>query len=337
MIGSIVDQNTFEELLAKTLPRLTAHLKSVDVQIGMITQGWFICLFIGYLPLEISLQILDWFFFLQGRMLYAVGLAVFKTYESELMGMQEGDEIVVMLRDLHFCPDLLKTAIKYLESLDTGSIQELQNKGKFRVIKAMEKQTKHSALQMVAGRAKFEMPELHQVFTVFEDVASPDTFTVGEAEFGAILLALIPWIEWRQDLVPAMFKRACDFETEVPEADFERTVILLSEASKGSLKEKLCFYFQLHDLNDTGSLDKGDYYRTLDAVVRSYYNEGVYEADLFALVNWTFSEGDKENDEKITLEEICTLILPSAIPGAQTSIQEEADAQLGLLRHFLSQ
>lgn len=54
MIGSIVDQSTFEELLTKTLPRVASHLQSIDVQIGMITQGWFICLFIGYLPLEVS-------------------------------------------------------------------------------------------------------------------------------------------------------------------------------------------------------------------------------------------------------------------------------------------
>lgn len=54
MIGSIVDQSTFEELLTKTLPRVSSHLESSDVQIGMITQGWFICLFIGYLPLEVS-------------------------------------------------------------------------------------------------------------------------------------------------------------------------------------------------------------------------------------------------------------------------------------------
>lgn len=55
MIGSIVYQSTFEDLFENNLPSLYAHLKKVDVQIGMITQGWFICLFIGFLPLEVSI------------------------------------------------------------------------------------------------------------------------------------------------------------------------------------------------------------------------------------------------------------------------------------------
>ena len=121
MIGSRVDQNTFEELLTKTLPRLSAHLKSLDVQIGMITQGWFICLFIGFLPLQITLQVLDLFFFWQGRVLYAVGLAVFKCYESELLTMTEDDEIVVLLRDLRGYPDLLKELFK----VGTGTLSHL--------------------------------------------------------------------------------------------------------------------------------------------------------------------------------------------------------------------
>lgn len=51
------------------------------------------------------------FFFLRGRMLYAVGLAVFKCYESDILNLTEGDEIVVFLRNLQFCPDLLKVII----------------------------------------------------------------------------------------------------------------------------------------------------------------------------------------------------------------------------------
>mgnify|MGYP005993511963 CR=1 FL=1 len=43
-------------------------------------------------------------------MLYAVGLAVFKCYETEILNMYEADEVVVYLRDLHFCPDLLKVS-----------------------------------------------------------------------------------------------------------------------------------------------------------------------------------------------------------------------------------
>ena len=58
MIGSIVDQQTFEDILSKYLPNIYSHLKEVQIPLAVFTQGWFICLFIGYLPLEV------FFFFL---------------------------------------------------------------------------------------------------------------------------------------------------------------------------------------------------------------------------------------------------------------------------------
>lgn len=229
-----------------------------------------------------------------------------------------------------------------MEGLDKGSIRELQNTGKFHLIKEMEKKAKDSVISVVArkGTSKFETPELHQIFNVFQDVASPDTLTAGQDQMNELLLLLIPWMEWRQDLVEPLFQAACRVqENNKGEVDFECVVVVLSEICKTMLKDRLKFFFAIHDADGDQLLDKGDYYRTLDAIVRSYDNEGVYESDLSALVAWTFQEADTDQDGKVSFEEICTLLLPSAAGGAagQISAQEEADAQLGLLRSFLLQ
>lgn len=63
----------------------------------------------------------------------------------------------------------------------------------------------------------------------------------------------------------------------------------------------------------------------------------MYEADLHALVSWTFVEADSDKDGRVSFQEICTLLLPSAVSGGKVSPKEEDDAQLGLLRHFLEQ
>ena len=53
MIGSLVDQSTFEFLFQTHLPKIFNHIKSYSVPIDLITQAWFICFFIGYLPYEV--------------------------------------------------------------------------------------------------------------------------------------------------------------------------------------------------------------------------------------------------------------------------------------------
>jgi hypothetical protein len=78
MIGSLVDQQILEDLLALHLPNIHKHLVACNVPIGVVSQPWFLCLFIGYLPLEVVLNILDCFFFEGPNVILAVALAIFK-------------------------------------------------------------------------------------------------------------------------------------------------------------------------------------------------------------------------------------------------------------------
>lgn len=40
------------------LPNLSSHLKQLDVPLALASQPWFLCLFIGYVPLEVKKKIL---------------------------------------------------------------------------------------------------------------------------------------------------------------------------------------------------------------------------------------------------------------------------------------
>lgn len=78
MIGSIVDQRIFEgiylsfprkfseksyftlitllfsvELMNEHLPHITKHIDHCGLPLAMISLPWFLCLFIGYVPMEV--------------------------------------------------------------------------------------------------------------------------------------------------------------------------------------------------------------------------------------------------------------------------------------------
>ncbi len=53
MIGSIVDQRIFEELVNERLPKIADRLQEVFIPMQLISLPWFLCLFIGYVPLEV--------------------------------------------------------------------------------------------------------------------------------------------------------------------------------------------------------------------------------------------------------------------------------------------
>jgi Rab-GTPase-TBC domain len=78
MIETIVDQGVFHKLMERFHPTLLQKLDELGMPLAALTQSWFLCLFIGYVPLAMALRVLDLFFLLGGRALFAFGLAMFK-------------------------------------------------------------------------------------------------------------------------------------------------------------------------------------------------------------------------------------------------------------------
>jgi hypothetical protein len=59
MTGIQVDQLSFKHFLSYYFPKVSNHLKKLDVDIQSIIVRWFLCLFVSVFPLEVkSLSIL---------------------------------------------------------------------------------------------------------------------------------------------------------------------------------------------------------------------------------------------------------------------------------------
>lgn len=58
MIGSIADQRVFDDLVEEYLPEIDQHLSNVDLPLALVSFPWFVCLYIGYIPMEVRCGLL---------------------------------------------------------------------------------------------------------------------------------------------------------------------------------------------------------------------------------------------------------------------------------------
>ncbi|GFY51702.1 TBC1 domain family member 2B [Trichonephila inaurata madagascariensis] len=55
LIGAQADQELLKELLRSKLPKISAHLAALDIELSTVTLNWFLSLFIDSVPIEVSL------------------------------------------------------------------------------------------------------------------------------------------------------------------------------------------------------------------------------------------------------------------------------------------
>eukprot|EP01103_Thecamoeba_quadrilineata_P012936 TRINITY_DN3461_c0_g2_i1.p1 TRINITY_DN3461_c0_g2~~TRINITY_DN3461_c0_g2_i1.p1 ORF type:complete len:897 (-),score=197.99 TRINITY_DN3461_c0_g2_i1:267-2957(-) len=245
MIGTLVDQTILERLLKDHLPDLSDHLIKCQVPLNVISQSWFYCFFLNYVPLETGLRIIDCFFFEGSNILFAVGIALFLHHAPTIMTMSQADEIVPLFKaplpEQH-TTDLMNAAFDFMDLLSEDKIQETRYQSKFKTIQEMEFTTKSSCLRKLQNKTEFNEAELETVYDRFqlelENQACSDLLQ--EDTFKSFFLTFVPQWKDRQDLIKPFFKECCLSNR----FDFDKFVSVIGLLQKGSLhKQFRCLSF----------------------------------------------------------------------------------------------
>ncbi len=209
MIGSVVDLHVFDHLVHQHLPKIAAHLKRDGLDVQLIALPWFLCLFIGYVPLEVVLRILDVFFLEGPIVLFQLGLALLKVKEREILTKRDSIEMIELFKSSAIDANhVLQLAFSEELSLDSEKISELKNYHKFKALHELEKQTKHSDLRHLShdSKVKFDRAQLEQCWEEFREEAYLEAadFKIRLDQFARLLARHVPW--WRHnEHVPALF------------------------------------------------------------------------------------------------------------------------------------
>ncbi|XP_035273014.1 TBC1 domain family member 2A-like isoform X1 [Anguilla anguilla] len=98
LAGSQADQRVLKDLMVEKLPRLTAHLEELEVDVSLITFNWFLVVFIESLTTNILLRIWDAFLYEGTKILFRYALALLKYREEDILKIQNKVEMYQYLR-----------------------------------------------------------------------------------------------------------------------------------------------------------------------------------------------------------------------------------------------
>ncbi|CUT99243.1 small g protein signaling modulator 3 [Echinococcus multilocularis] len=131
LLGVQADQRVLCQLISVFLPRINAILQQHDVDLPLITLGWFLTLFSGVLPMQIVLRVWDLLFYEGSTVLFRISLAILKIKEEALVSATNTasffNEISNAPGSIKDVVELIKTAYSFEEEyLDPTYIDGLR-------------------------------------------------------------------------------------------------------------------------------------------------------------------------------------------------------------------
>lgn len=85
LIGAVADQKVLRDLVGEKLPKLAAHLRSLEVDLSLFALCWFLTCFVDVLPHSIYLTIFDAFLYEGNKVLFRFALALLKICEPHVL------------------------------------------------------------------------------------------------------------------------------------------------------------------------------------------------------------------------------------------------------------
>jgi hypothetical protein len=100
LVGSVVDQQVFQQLVANNIPALSQHLKKLQLDLSTFSVPWFLCLYLNSVSLHVAVKFLDMFFLDGPKFLFWIAVGVLKVNETQLIQRGKDDDIfVAVLKD----------------------------------------------------------------------------------------------------------------------------------------------------------------------------------------------------------------------------------------------
>eukprot|EP01100_Stratorugosa_tubuloviscum_P014904 TRINITY_DN8251_c0_g1_i1.p1 TRINITY_DN8251_c0_g1~~TRINITY_DN8251_c0_g1_i1.p1 ORF type:complete len:943 (+),score=381.85 TRINITY_DN8251_c0_g1_i1:31-2859(+) len=304
LIGSIVDQRVLNQLLSQHLPAVYKHFEVVQVPLGMLAQPWFLCLFIGSLPMETTLNILDCFFYEGSVIIFSVALGILKLLSDLILAQQDAEGVIDIVRDRNNIQSnkLLNAAFKFVEKIPASQLQELRLAHRIQVIREAEDFAKWGKLRELQELTKFSEEELDLLYLRFMSVVGSSGKPALEFPLFCNLCGdIFSFWHDRKDILVAFFAAIKNPQTNL--IDFGDLVIALSCIYKGTLAERFEFCFKINSTIENPNLDQGDFYKTLDALIRIETKTDITAIRLNHFVTMVFEKAELKTGGKISLED----------------------------------
>ncbi|XP_078333491.1 TBC1 domain family member 9-like isoform X2 [Crassostrea virginica] len=199
VVGALIDQHVFEELMNENLPALHQKLEVLGL-LTMISLSWFLTIFLSVMPFNCAVSIMDCFFYDGAKVIFQVALMILDNKQSDLLEAKEEGEAMTILSSYlenitnkdSTMPHIAHTAAmcsslseKKEPSVDVAvliddsyrkyghisnqDIDKLRLKYRLQVVQHIEDSTKKNVLRSVQNHTLFKGKELDDLFILFKE------------------------------------------------------------------------------------------------------------------------------------------------------------------------
>lgn len=136
MIGCTTDQEILEFYIKKHFPDIHNHFIELTIPFTLITIPWLLCTYIGLLTWDLTARILDCFFYYGKRVIFQVGLAMFKIFRSKILECEDGIEVVAIFKNSVIdCDQLFTIAFSEFDYISNDDLNLLHFEYRCKVIR----------------------------------------------------------------------------------------------------------------------------------------------------------------------------------------------------------
>uniref|UniRef100_A0A673A425 TBC1 domain family member 8B n=1 Tax=Sphaeramia orbicularis TaxID=375764 RepID=A0A673A425_9TELE len=197
IIGALVDQAVFEDLIRENLPQLVEHMTDLSF-FSSVSLSWFLTLFISVLPIESAVNVVDCFFYDGIKAILQLGLAVLDYNMEALISCHDDAEAVTILNKFfdsvtnkdsplpptvqqasvgnndktsHFNVDiseLIREAYEKYGTIRSEEVESSRKKNKLYVIQTLEDTTKQNVIRVVSQEVRFSASQLDELYNLFK-------------------------------------------------------------------------------------------------------------------------------------------------------------------------
>ncbi|KAJ8401828.1 hypothetical protein AAFF_G00377990 [Aldrovandia affinis] len=197
IIGALVDQAVFEELIREQLSQLTEHMTDMTF-FSSVSLSWFLTLFVSVLPIESAVNVVDCFFYDGIKAILQLGLAVLDYNMDHLLSCRDDAEAVTILNKffdsvtnkdsplphtVQQAPvgnndkmahtkvdiiDLIRESYEKYGNIRSEEVESMRRRNKLYVIQTLEDTTKQNVLRVVSQEVKFTAAHLDDLYALFK-------------------------------------------------------------------------------------------------------------------------------------------------------------------------
>jgi TBC1 domain family member 8/9 len=144
LLGSIVDQSVFNDLVKKYTPKVSEHFEKIGLPLEVISVAWFMVYFIDYVPYEASLRVMDNVLLNGTLTFFQVGLSLLTLLEKSILAEKQAHEMGNLIKSSQYpASDLLNLAFvtKFAQIGSTARIDQLRTAKKHRKLQDIEQES----------------------------------------------------------------------------------------------------------------------------------------------------------------------------------------------------